>query len=444
MHCVKFGMETLEDYLLRKNEELELLNGHLDNRVKLWQPRSVDEVIEQKFHLAAALKAEHDLHGWALTETAWTDSRRPRSSTFEFRYDYQRADLEVRGPSFYAFEELADAETIYTASGMAAISALLMAFRPTFCEADFITLPNAYGETAELIDGHVGHLKRIEISASFDEIRARQGTRPRILSFDSSVSSGIFEALLKCVRPRLDLIVFDTTCFSGESGRIRRVMNWAHRAAIPVVLLRSHTKLDSLGVEYGRLGSAIFPNCRGLSERHNILVNRLSAETKNAVRLFGGAAIPAHFPPFVGNPTYRLLTSKRIGALLKNGKRMRRHFEQSLSAFAAEFHFAHGLYLTLASAQLDDEKAAREIVAEMCAELKGSGLPMRHAGSFGFDFAAAEWAQDRTGDRYVVRLAAADLPTPIWDEIVAAVAAWWDARESRSRYCHGKDTARRQ
>src|SRR4030095_393830 len=169
MHCVKFGMETLEDYLLRKNEELKLLNGLLDNQVKLWQPRSVDEVIEQKFHLAAALKAEHDWHDWALTETAWTHSRRPRSGAFEFRYDYQRADLEVRGPSFYAFEELADAETIYTASGMAAISALLMALRPTFSEADFITLPNAYGETTELIDSHVRHLKPVVTSASLEE-----------------------------------------------------------------------------------------------------------------------------------------------------------------------------------------------------------------------------------------------------------------------------------
>ena len=42
-------METLENYLLRKNEEFELLNGLLENPFKLRQPRSVDEVIEQKF-----------------------------------------------------------------------------------------------------------------------------------------------------------------------------------------------------------------------------------------------------------------------------------------------------------------------------------------------------------------------------------------------------------
>ena len=236
-------------------------------------------------------------------------STEPRWGAFEFRYDYQRADLEVHGPSFYAFEQLADAETVYTASGMAAISALLMALRPVFSEADFITLPNAYGETTELIDSHVRHLKPVVTSASLEEVRERHGLRPRILSFDSSTSSGVFEALLNCVRPSLDLIVFDTTCFSGGSGRIRRVMNWAGRAAIPVVLLRSHTKLDSLGVEYGRLGSVIFPTCSGLSQGQKTLLKKLSAETKNSVRLFGGAAIPAHFPPFVGHGAYRPLST---------------------------------------------------------------------------------------------------------------------------------------
>ena len=90
-------METVETYLTRKSEELDLLNGFLANPLTIRHPRSVAEVIEQKFHLAAALKAEHQLHDWATTETAWTHSFRPCSGPFEFRYDYQRADLEVRG-----------------------------------------------------------------------------------------------------------------------------------------------------------------------------------------------------------------------------------------------------------------------------------------------------------------------------------------------------------
>lgn len=96
---------------------------------------------------------------------------------------------------------------------------------------------------------------------------------------------------------------------------------------------------------------------------------------------------------------------------------------------SAELNFAHGLYVTLASARTLDETKAREVVAELCADLRRRGLPMRHAGSFGFDFGAAEWARDRLRNRYVVRIAVADLPTSLWDEVTSAAAAWWKAHE---------------
>ena len=38
-----------------------------------------------------------------------------------------------------------------------------------------------------------------------------------------------------------------------------------------------------------------------------------------------------------------------------------------------------------------------------------------------------------TRDRYVVRIAAADLPTSLWDEVGVAVAAWWKSHESQAR-----------
>jgi hypothetical protein len=322
---------------------------------------------------------------------------------------------------------------------MAAISALLMATASIFSQADIVTMPNSYGETAELIDGHAKHLRRIELGGSLAEITAFRGSRPRILLLDSCTSAGAFEAIVKCDHSRLDLVVFDTTCFSSGSGHIVRALNWARETTIPIVLLRSHTKLDSLGVEYGRLGSVVFTG--GPHAKQQFLQDFLT-ETRNAVRLFGGAALPAHFPPYVAAPAYRPLTNTRVAAMLRNNRRAMRHFSAALAGSSAEFHFAHGLYVTLASARTLDESDARDVVAELCADLDRRGLPLRHAGSFGFDFGAAEWSRDRIGERYVVRIAAADLPTSMWDEVVAAVAAWWKAHErqtKRSAQKVGKD-----
>jgi hypothetical protein len=96
-------METFEAYLQRKSREIALLNACLNTPLTLPRASSPAEIIRQKFQIASALKAEYAIQNWALTETAWAHPGEMRAGPFEFSYDYQRADLEVRGSSFYAF-----------------------------------------------------------------------------------------------------------------------------------------------------------------------------------------------------------------------------------------------------------------------------------------------------------------------------------------------------
>src|SRR3981081_546264 len=282
-------METLEAYFDRKQEELTLLNNFLGTPLVLRHPVSVVDVIEQKFRIAAALKAEHALQDWAVTETCWTHQGGARAGPFEFSYDYQRADLEVRGPSFYQFDSSAAAnETIYTSSGMAAISALLLASVRLMSEADILVLPGSYGETLELIESYARQLRLVRLNSSPGEVTSRAG-RLRILLFDSCTPPAPFEATLHCARPHLDLVIFDTTCFSSGSGRIRRVLSWARRWEIPIVLVRSHTKLDSLGLQYSRLRSPAFVagGKRGATAKQERLEDP-APEKRSAGRLVGG------------------------------------------------------------------------------------------------------------------------------------------------------------
>ena len=72
-----------------------------------------------------------------------------------------------------------------------------------------------------------------------------------------------------------------------------------------------------------------------------------------------------------------------------------------------------------------DETAARWAAAKMSEDLGRLGFPIRHAGSFGFDFAAAEWIRDFSTDGYRVRIAVPDIPTAQWDKLTEAIAHWW-------------------
>ena len=353
------------------------------------------------------------------------------SGAFQFEYDYQRADLDVRGPSFYSSRN-GSGTTVYTVSGMAAISALLMATAQVFGEADVLIGSNSYAETIELIDVHLKQLKQVVFDRRLDEVELSLRPRPRILLVDSSTSWVVFETALRCTQLPVELIIFDTTCFSSGSGKISRVLNYASRASIPVVLVRSHNKLDSLGVEYGRLGSAVFIEypCHAAGLK---LLQNLHVEMRNAVRLFGGAALPAHFPPYVGGQRYRALTDKRVASMLLNNRKAAQYFSKVLPGLTGELHSAHGLYVTLLPAEHLEEHQTRDVTGELCADMERAGLPLRHAGSFGFDFGAAEWSRDRIRGCYVVRIAAPDLPSAAWDQVIEAVASWWKAHQSKRK-----------
>lgn len=420
-------MESVAAYLDRKHGELRLINDCLRQKLPLTGPRSVGEVIKHKFQLTAALKAEHAWHDWAATETAWAHTGQRRIGPFTFKYDYQRADLEVRGPSFYE-DGCGALDTVYTASGMAAISALLLASARVIGKTDILVLSGSYGETQELIGGYADRLRMITLSPEA-AVSARSASS-RMLLLDSSAPASAFADGLRALEAAPDLLIFDTTCFASGSGRIRHVLRRAGALGVPVVMVRSHTKLDSLGAEYGRLGSVAFVDWAN-TLRGGSRLKEIPAETRNAVRLLGGAALPAHFPPYVGTPLYRALTSKRIAAMLRNSRRASLHFAAALPGLAAELHYVHGLYVTLSSRQPLDEATARQAAADMSSDLAKAGLPIQHAGSFGFDFAATEWFHHSTTDRYSVRVAVPDLPTAIWDDLVAAIAQWWSASQQK-------------
>lgn len=420
-------METNQAYLDRKQRELRLINARLRSPKDLSQPRAADDVIATKFRLTAALRAEHELQDWNATETAWSSTASPASGHFTFRYDYQRADLNVSGPPIYEADGGTVTDTIYTASGMAAISALLLASAPIVADADLLVLPGSYGETLEFIARFLMSHRLVQLALPLSGALNR-GDRPKILLLDSCIRASAFAEVLRCDGPKLDLLVFDTTCFAGSSGRIRRVLRWARRSGIPVVMVRSHNKLDTLGAEYGRLGSAVFISWADKGPQPSMM-DHLAEETRNTVRLLGSAALPAHFPPYVGGADYRAATRARIAAILRNGRLAARILSHELSDLA-DLDFVHGLYVTLRSGRQPlDERSAREAAEAMSRELR-SRYPIRHAGSFGFDFAATEWFHDATTDRYSVRVAVPDLPGTVWRELVREIARWW-AREHR-------------
>jgi hypothetical protein len=72
-------------------------------------------------------------------------------------------------------------------------------------------------------------------------------------------------------------------------------------------------------------------------------------------------------------------------------------------------------------------EAVRE-AERLATSLAAAGLPVRHAGSFGFDFVAVDGFFDTAAQRHLLRVAAADVPTAISARIADGIARWWSMR----------------
>jgi hypothetical protein len=298
---------------------------------------------------------------------------------------------------------------------MGALSALLAALSRT-CGALVLHAPrDCYSETRELIEGFAP-LIRVQPFALRRTLAPPQGKR--VLLVDS-ISARIPHASDPMPRDTALLLV-DTTCFWRSSGRIARIVRWARRHDVPLALVRSHNKLDSLGIEYGRLGSIVLAWRRSTSPWMRDLVR----ETRAAIRLLGVAAIPAHLPPFADHAEYTRLSMERTAATMRNTRRLRHRLRNSPLG-PGVVAYPHGLYLTIGSSTELRIRDVKRAVTALCAALADAGLPARHAGSFGFDFVAIEWFCDPRTRRNVIRVAPGDGPPAMIDALAEGIVAWF-------------------
>jgi hypothetical protein len=376
--------ELPRKFLARKQAELRLVG---ENPRTGAQGMTREDILERKLRCAGLSKAQFNLEHPELTETS-RDGARAECGRYDFDFSYQRADLNVRGPEVGGTASGSVAGKIfYTSSGISALAAALSVLRRLGHDT-ISTAPGHYPETAELAD---------MLGLSIETDAESHGS---VVLLDSASPSTLrWPGLLAGAR----ITLFDTSCYAGTSGRIHAWLNRARHQS-PVILVRSHAKLDTLGVEYGRLGSVtIHPGPMGWSPE----LDDMAAGIEDAIRLLGAAPAPVSFPPFVGDQNYVPLTRQRIAQIMRNS----RLAFQILSEHGVDVQrFQHGLYLTAAIPGFttrEDVAALAETIAE---KLAGRGLPVRHAGSFGFDFIGLEWFCQAQSDEAVLRISAGDVP----------------------------------
>jgi hypothetical protein len=402
-------MESMEMYLRRKRREIALIAGGASGP----DPKSVTEVVTRKFQAGAALRGEQARGDWQLTETKWADWPQFRIGPFELTFNYQRADLSIRGPRLYECRSREIIWSDYTSCGMAAITVLAVGLGQVYPDAAISLRPDCYPETREL-------MTLCGRRFGFAPVFEAEPRRRRMVFLDSGVPAHFrVPDLNGC-----DLLIFDTTCFATSSGRVRAAVSRARAAHIPIIMLRSHTKLDSLGIEYGRLGSVVVIVPPGVPAERRGLAERLAAAMQTAVRLFGAAAVPEHLPPFAAEPEWRALYRDRVALVIRNNRLAARALAASLRGRAKVRCYQHGLFLTLDLGVAWSEAEARDQAEQLADALRDTALPVRHAGSFGFDFVVVDGYPAAEDNRFVLRIGFGDLPDETAARVTEGISAW--------------------
>ncbi len=397
-------METWAQYSCRKRREARVIR---DAPLAPWPTASSELPVHagEKIDLLRSHPAFRAAA--AFPETNWTKTECITLGGYSFRYGYQRFDLQVTAPPVYP--ALGSPErTFYTCSGMAAVTAVVIALnRLAQSRIAFWSVTDAYFETQHLVRHYADRLD-VRVAARFGDLAAEAGDAFIVVHIDSICARGPDE-LWDLLTDRVILAIFDTTCYSRGDNRIEDTVRRLESRGIPVVIVRSHLKLDSLGLEAGRLGSIHLRAPEGCGAVPRQVLEAIAHLVPDVVRLFGIAPSIDRFPIFADDDELLELSVLRAEMIKRNSAAIADELERAVPDIAVR-RYHHGMFLTLHRSNWTAAEPVRKIASAIEALCRQVGSHVAHATSFGFDFTVVTDVMDVATDRFCLRLAPSDEP----------------------------------
>jgi hypothetical protein len=427
-------VETAAAYRERKAEELALLCEAAGVGAAPGLPLDTAELVAEKQRLRARILARAVLEDPALAESNLTGGIDRRYLDGRVAFGYQRWDARWATRRFadWAYPPAGRVAAwpavlslgLLTSSGMAAVTAALGALDHVLPRGTPLLLPlRAYFETLAFAAQHLGRL----VPTPRGKGTPWEGS---VLLLDSITPEDEPSALTQPLGP-LAAIVFDTTCYDTASPRIAGVVARAVAEGVPLILVRSHLKLDCLGTEYGRLGSIVLVLPRPAAPAALRFARALRRGVIETLALHGATFTPQHIFPAAHEPTLRekfwplnrrrnqriVASNARAGAALsaraheESATRIRRHH--------------HDLFFVVEPLS-DGAAQVGQFAEELRAALVGAGVHAILAPSFGYDFVALSHL--RGGNSYyhtsALRIALPDASTEAIDRFIAVAGDW--------------------
>lgn len=315
-----------------------------------------------------------------------------------FRYDsfYSRSDSNILFyKNIYHNWGITSSDNIlclFTNCGMSAINAVISSLSYNKDMYNFIYNESIYFET----------IKLIRRNSCFSINKSHK--KNNILYLDTSSINFLDFYKNPTVPKCLDMIILDTTCFDCLS--LNRYLEIATERNIPIVLVRSHIKLDMLGTEFSRLGSIVIwmpPFLKNISMIKNFIQNIYFF-----LGISGSRGSILNIPPF-WNKTFISLNTSRNNRIKDNCKLF---YDLMINQENYNVNFnivlpSHSFYLLL-YLNTNIERSNLEVKIKFFCENNHNTL-LKYAGSFGFDFISIDTFWDDEYKKDVIRFSIGDI-----------------------------------
>lgn len=343
----------------------------------------LNKKISSKKNINKLLKEKY-IHNYPLTNINKTNNT---TDIYNFNYNYQRFDSSLTyndfEKTFYNIKGISS-KTIFTNCGMSSIFAVL--FNLSKIGNYKITLAkDSYFETQQL-------LKKLNLN--FGKKVTYLDTISDEFTFDCNDKNRI--------------VIIDTTCYHPH--KFKNLIEKIIQNNNLCILLRSHVKLDMLGLETTFLGSITFFIPNKISKMRFTKTKKL---IKNVIDFCGNTGIIAtesNIFPILNDKTIIELNKKRIQRITDNNNYFYNKIKQKRNIVLHQ----HNLFSTIIVNDCDVQKLITFLKKE---SEKSKGL-FFYSGSFGFDYIAVDTYIDLNNNKNTIRISIGDVDKQTIDEFI--------------------------
>lgn len=345
-----------------------------------------------------------------LSSTNLSGEKKLKIGQFSLSYSYQRSGLKLtdRHP-FARLYPLAEGQHggkswgILTRSGQTSTYLCLAALRLFLGEFKIHTQRGqVYYETKHLLKLH--------------QKMGQSSKQAQLYFIDSSTEVGAGSK----VPDQTTMAIIDTTCYVHGEEKLNQHLRFFSAQKIPVILLRSHLKLDCLGLEYASLGSLclVLPAKSTTSEERKF--KRLYKIFYEMCQIQGGFASLEHIYPFYHQERFHQLNNQRWLQVKKNNATLEKLMKKMKLDPLLKMHtFGHQFFFWLEF----PHKVPPQEFQLLGRALSFLGVPYRFAESFGFDFVTLSLFPNEQKTS-TLRVAPGDVDADCFPFLAKALLSW--------------------